>query len=67
MKPDELKAISKFQNKFAAMIRKSFPQVPFDQYNLPGKFIGIIQVRDQKPIALFIKSHKPLLYTEVVL
>lgn len=66
MKPRERRAIVKFQNKFAKMIKKSFPHVPFNQCHLPEKFIGIIQVQGKRPIALFIKSQKPLSYTEVI-
>lgn len=62
----DARLVRKRENELYDLITKIFPNVPFNRYHRPEKFIGIMQVQGQKPVALFIASHQPIIYAELV-
>lgn len=67
MKKREANFIRKMEKRFSEIVRRFFPNVPFDKSYPPEKFVGVAKVKGQKPIALFVKSNQPVCYDEVVL
>ncbi|MDO8668826.1 MAG: hypothetical protein Q7K65_00850 [Candidatus Buchananbacteria bacterium] len=67
MKENEVNFILKFQTQFSQLVRTLFPLVPFDESHPPEKFIGLIKVSGQKPIALFTTPDKPKYCKEMIL
>lgn len=67
IKKREIKFIIRMKEKFSKIVTRLFPDVPFDELHPPEKFVGLIKVKGQRTIALFIKSHQPIQYDEIVL
>ena len=67
MKDHKAATVRKSEQFFIESVVKSFSEVPFDASRSIRKFVGVIKVAGQKPIALFIRSHRPVIYDELVL
>jgi len=67
MKSHEAAAVEKAEKSFIESVADSFSEVPFDALHTIRKFVGVIKFAGQKPFALFIKSHQPVAYDELVL
>lgn len=67
MRNGEARFISRMREKFSQLVQKAFPNLPFDKFHPPEKFVGLIQVEGQRPIALFIKSNQPVAYDELII
>ncbi|OGY43160.1 MAG: hypothetical protein A3B89_00710 [Candidatus Buchananbacteria bacterium RIFCSPHIGHO2_02_FULL_40_13] len=67
MNVQEAATVQRAEKSLIASMAKAFPQIPFSLKHPIPKFVGVIQVQGQLPIALFIKSHQPVLYDELIL
>ena len=68
MKVQEAVAVLVMERDFIENVMEAFGQtVLFTDSHPIGKFVGVIRVAGEKSVALFIKSHQPITYNELVL
>jgi len=68
MKIQAAAAVLKMKRNFIENVVEAFSEtVPFTDSHPISKFVGVIRVAGEKPVALFIKSHQPVAYDELVL